>query len=124
MGRGSELAVVELIRRFVSIPAESASTLDHVAVRLRPYSSNPDDTWRCVDLDRHDETSETHATTPLVADVCLSDSTYAALFDWGGGDLVLQLDSARPQETAESAARRILAEIAAGSAAVEWAKPG
>ncbi len=123
MGRGSELAVIELIRQLVPILAESASRLDPVGLRLRPYSANPDDRWRRVDLDRHDETSETHATSPLVADVCLSDTTYAALFDWGGGDIVLQLDSPRPQETAESAARRILAEISAGSAAVEWAKP-
>lgn len=73
MGRGSELAVIELIRQLVPILAESASRLDPVGLRLRPYSANLDDRWRRVDLDRHDETSETHATSPLVAECACAD---------------------------------------------------
>lgn len=115
--------MVELVRQLAPSPAEAASPMNEAAVRLRPYSSNAHDTWRRVDLDRRDRMSESHPSSPLIADVCLSDTTYAALFDWREGDLVLQLDSPRQHETAESAARRILGEIASGRAVLERARP-
>lgn len=115
--------MVELVRQLAPSPAEAASPMNEAAVRLRPYSSNAHDIWRRVDLDRRDRMSESHPSSPLIADVCLSDTTYAALFDWREGDLVLQLDSPRQHETAESAARRILGEIASGRAVLERARP-
>lgn len=79
-----------------------------VSVSVAPYSMDPSDTWRYVSPDPSPPIRPDHP--PLLGDVFGANGSYAGLFYWSAGEIVLQLDSGTGETDVESIAADLLPE--------------